>query len=421
MPARDVRPVASNSRGGSGRSSSGGSYYDDEGRGASKDLWEWFQNWFTIDPTLDRLLSLDDRMCYQCLTRSVGRYGLEDIAHMREPGWFPGDDTRAHRLVLEYRLKEDDWVLFHLHLVEGYNRHKDALEEHRRAESEDSEKRWAEYRARVEAERLEVARQDQLEVSKIVEMTAGMLQSELNQVFISNDKVGDAGDWIEETVDTYQDGSGFGYEQDKATGIKLQITVSLDLSNSMYYNGVHQVAAACFRDLCLSLKAMKAEYPDDLYTAFFTFSDNDWEGDGKHVVRFETPRVQNEGDYFGEFSLFRPSNIAARHIFTGTDTWMAPLFAKIEKFENSESDPGAVRLDIVITDAVMEHKKDIRESDIIQERRNGSLQTVFVNFLKPEEAINSTLPKRCFQMFADKDNVAGLLRQVIAEFVGAHV
>jgi hypothetical protein len=97
------------------------------------------------------------------------------------------------------------------------------------------------------------------------------------------------------------------------------------------------------------------------------------------------------------------------------------LLEEIEKWEKEESDPGAVRLDIVLTDAVFEHKKDIRESDVIQERRDGQLQTVFLNFMPEKEWLNSTLPKRCFMIKVDKDNVAGILRNVLSEFVGAQL
>lgn len=420
MPARDVRPIVSRYRRGS-YSRGGGNYYDDEGRGASRDLWEWFQEYFNSEPTLEHLLDIDDRMCYQCLSRSVSRYGLVDIAYMWEPGWKPGQDTRAHKLVLS-KLPESDWVLFHLHLVEGYKRHVAALELelHERAERQNAE--YAAYQIRAEAERIELARRDQEIVQKVVDITEGTLQAELDKVFVFDDKVGNYGDWIEDVVDTYQDGSGFGCEVDKATGIKLQITLNLDLSNSMFYNGVHQIAAIVYRDLGLALKALKVQY-SDLYVGFFTFSEDGWEGKGKKVCRLEVKNPK-EDDYFQEFRDYRPSVIERWYRegkFTGTDTWLSPLFQHIEEWERENSDPGAMKLDILITDAVVEHKKDIREADVIQERRDGSLQSVFLNFLKPKDAINSTLPKHCFQVFVDKDNVSGILRNVISEFVGAYL
>lgn len=426
MPARDVRPTVSRYRGGGyggGRSSQ--RYYDDEGRGESKDIWEWFKSYFEADPTLDHLLAIDELRCYQLIKNSTDRHGLMDIAFYWTPGWkAPDQDTRAHRLVLHYHLTEDNWKTFHEHLVKNYDAHKETIkkEEHERAERWDGE--HAAYQSRMEAERIQRDEQDKLAIHEIVEITAGTLSSELNQVFISTDKVGNEGDWIEEMVDTYQDGSGFGYEADKATGIKLQITLSLDLSNSMYYNGVHREAAGAFRDLGMSLKALKSAYQDDLYVAFFTFSEDEWEGKGKRVVRLEIPQTTEDKTYFQPFTDYRPSVINGWYkegVFGGTDTWMAPLFEKIEKWEKAASDPGAVKLDIVITDAVLEHKKDLKESDVIQERRDGSLQTVFLNFLSAEESINSSLPKRCYQVHVDKDNVAGTLRNVISEFVGAHL
>jgi hypothetical protein len=278
--------------------------------------------------------------------------------------------------------------------------------------------------ARIEAEKIQREENDRLLVHDVIDITAGLLESELHQVMVPHDRVGDHGDWIDDVVSAYTDGTGFGYEEDKAKGIKLQITLSLDLSNSMYYNGVHAKAAAAFRDLGMSLKALKCTYADDLHVAFFTFSEDLYNGRGKGVRRLEIPEYRKVSEYFGEFEDYRPSVIESWHgngIFDGTDTWLAPLFSNIEKWENKHSDSGAVRLDLVITDAVIEHKKDLTLSDEIQERRNGVLQTVFLNFSKPEDSINSSLPKRCFQLHVDCDNIAGILRNVLSEFVGANL
>lgn len=432
MAVKDVRPVVSRYHGGrsGGRSER---YYDDEGRGRSMGLWEWFKEYFEANPTLDHLLEIQDDQCYRLLKYSVTRHGLMDIAYMWLPGWRDYADTRAHRLVLQHKLSEAEWCTFHQHLLDGFNRTQAEREriEHARAENEAGDR--ARYEIQQVAKRLEIMRADEELVYKPVELTAGMLATELGQVFTSDEKVGDQGDWIEDAVDTYNSGQGFGYEVTKATGVKIQITLSLDLSNSMYYNGVHMVAAAAFRDLGLALKALKAQYPEDLYTAFFTFSEDAYGAgnSGKYVVRLETPEYDNESQQaqyvgkFEEFRDYRPSIVNKWNnyegVFTGTDTWVTPLFLKIEDWEKTHSDPGALKLDIVITDAVVEHKKDIREADIIQERRDGSLQTVFLNFMAERDVVGSTLPKRCFNMCADKDNVSGLLRNLIMEFVGAHL
>ena len=84
MAKSDVRPIASNYRrsyGGRGYSRSSYEYtYDDEGRGESKDVWEWFEENFNANPTLEWLLSWTDMKYYQVLKASTFRYGLLDIA-----------------------------------------------------------------------------------------------------------------------------------------------------------------------------------------------------------------------------------------------------------------------------------------------------------------------------------------------------
>lgn len=438
MAKGDVVPTVY--RGSGGRTYSGGSsyVYDDEGRGDSKRVWEWFEEHFTANPTLEWLTSLDDGRCYWLLKNSVIRYNLQDIAFNWSPGYDEGTDARAHRLVVRM-LNEDDWLTFHKHLVAGYDRQKeenDKAYRERQEEWREQARQASIVQAQREAEQLRVEHEEYNKALPDIQFTAGMLSSELNQVFISNDVVGDYGDWFEDAVDVYISGEGWGREDNKATGIKLQITLSLDLSNSMYYNGVHKECARTFRDLGLTLKAMQASYPEDLYIGFFQFSLDNAEGRGKRaynlawdgvhgrsVWRDDTPRRELE-DKYEQFYPLRETSIEKwwkNGIFDGTDTWFYPLFQEIETWEKANSDPGCVRLDIILTDAVIEHTTDVRKSDIIQERRNGELQTVLLNFLPEDQWVNSTLPKRCYQMAVNVDTVAGILRNVVSEFVGVHI
>lgn len=433
MARGDVRPIVSNHRGGGYSRSRTERTHDDEGRGRSNDVWEWFQRNFLDNQTKDAkfawLMDLDDDMCYQLVKVSTMRYGLMDITFVWSPGWSEESDTRAHRLVIKH-LDEAKWCAFHVHLIDGYNREKNQREMAEHARDEERRGRWAAYEAQQEAKRITVEREDWEAIHETVDFTAGTLSSELNQSFTHDDAVGYSGEWIEDAVDTYQDGSGFGYDTKKASGIKLQITLSLDLSNSMYYNGINKVAATSFRDLGLTLRRLKAEYPDDLYVSFYTFSEDLMYGNpkrGMRATRLEEPRTNNshapEID-FGQFRNYLPSIINSWYNagdFDGTDTYFAPLFKSIAEWEQESSDPGAVRLDIILTDYVAEHKSDIEECDKIQERRNGNLQTVMLNFMPETEWAMSSLPKRCFMMKVDKDNIAGILRNILSEFVAVHI
>jgi len=425
MARGDVRPTKSNH----GRGHYGGSrtyYHDDEGRGKSKQVWDWFESNFNAHPTLEWLLSLEDKTYYWLLKGSRVRFGLMDIVYYTEPGWNAYSDTRAHRLVIK-KLNEASWVKFYNRLMVSVKAEEERVEKQEHEAATEREGRYAAYEAQRKAEQAIVDRNDLEQLQATTQLTIGMFENELNTTFVPNDCIGDNGDWIELASDTYINGSGFGYEEKKATGIKLQITVSLDLSNSMVYNGIATTAAVAFRDICWTLKALKSEHEGDLFTGFFTFSDDAGYNEPKYYgqrasllkeIEYHTPKNLGEVQFLAP-SVLKSVNINS--VFQGHDTHIRPLLLEIENWENHNSDAGAVRLDIIITDAVLEHPKDIREADVVQERRNGSLQTVLLNFMPESEWLNSTLPKRCYMLKVDKDNIAGILRNVLSEFVGAHM
>lgn len=425
MAKGDVKPTVSRSYGGSWGGSSD-YYYDDEGRGASKSIWEWFvENWEAAEYKEEWLYSLTDSEYYSLLKNSTTRYNLMDITFHWEPGYkLPYDDTRAHRLVIK-KQSEEAWLKFHKLLVDGYNRRRETLEQVQRERAVELDGKHAAYQAQREAQRAVIERENWEQVMATVTPTVGLFTSEINNVFVPVNRIdADEGDYIDNVVNTYQNGSGWGYEDTKAVGTKLQVTVSLDLSNSMFYNGIHRTAAQTFRDIAIVLENMRAMYQQDLFTAYFTFSDDNFWDDkkGREVRQYNTRPVA--GESFGDFSMMRPSEIngwPGEGPFDGTDTWIAPLFEAIEAWEVKESDPGCMRLDIIITDAVLEHPKDIRDADAIQERRDGSLQTVFLNFLPEEDWLNSTLPRRCFEVAVDESNISGILRQILAEFLAVSI
>jgi len=424
MPAGDVRH--SRYRGGGG----GGSYdYDDEGRGASKMVWEWFERNFRDNDYNDEwLFSIDIEKCEWLVRWSTMRYGLEDITGRRNGQY---EDSRASRLVIKKQDK-DTWIKFNDYLWEQRDRY---VEQERQRAAERNTK-WQEERViegeRREAEAAKIERNDIEQVSKIVESTAGLFRSEIDQAFTHRDRVGYDGDWIEDVVDTYIDGSGFGYEQKQAVGVKIQITVSLDLSNSMYYNKIATPAAEAFRDIALTMRQLKFEHPGDLFVEAFTFAGNNtWDEDDTagRIVR-KIGLMDRPDEYFGNLRNLRPSQISPgeyswndplKSMFNGEDTWIKYLFSKIEKWEVEHSDPGAVRIDLIITDAVLEHPYDIKEADVIQETRDGNLQSVMLNFLPEEDWLGSTLPKRCYQLKVDADNITGILRNVISEFIAVQL
>jgi hypothetical protein len=391
--------------------------YDDEGRGGSKSLWEWFEQGFTDnDEKKVWLMNQDDDTCYRLIKGSTYRFGIEDIATINNPDL----DTRARRLVMK-KLSKGDWDEYWKHLVDGYERQRGELE-----------KRWQErhdaQQEEYEAERVarmavlaKIRDEDVAQTTKTVELSAGALRAEFSDVFTLHERSGaDEGDWIDDVVEGTTTGHGFGYEQRENSSVKLQITLSLDMSNSMYYNRINTKAMTAFYEIGQTLRALQSEFPNDLFAAFFEFSLDSYNNGRGKAVR----QLTGDDPDFGPFKEYRPSEVASVYgngRFDGEDTWISPLLENIEKWEADASDSGAIKLDLVITDAVLEHVGDIKDGSIIQDRRDGSLQTVLLNLMPETEWGEVSLPRHCYQYHVDADNLSGALRNMIMEFVNVQL
>lgn len=432
MAKGDVKSVASKS---SGRAYSYGHTtvrtYNDEGRGTSEDIWEQFEKAVKGMGEVGKvwMFQIDDAGCNRLVRYSTYRYGLMDILRYMSDrdnadyaGFVTRDDSRAKRLVVaQYGL--ETWIEFHRYVCDGNDRHHAKQEEEQKQRNEQMAAHWKQMEEEREAEKVKIEEADHLAVAKSIELVIGAIQADFAEVFGSAEIYHQVeGDWLDDAVDAYRTGMGFGVEHRTPDQIKLQVTVSLDLSNSMYYNRIHKAASVAFREIGMALNELKEMYAGSLYTAYFTFSEDGWsEGKGKRAGKLKA----NDGaSGFDEFESFKPSSMERWYgtgIFSGEDTYTTPLFQAIEKWETEESDPGAVRLDLVITDAVLEHKADIIASSVVQERRDGALQTIFLNLMPETEWNGGTLPRRCVQYPVNKDNISGMLRQILREFIGAQL
>lgn len=413
MPAGDYRSRRSS---GGGRGGGSSSFYDDEGRGNSKDIWVWFSTSYSNNNFSDSwLFSITDEMCYRLIDYSRMRFNLEDIMDYNA-----NHDSRAKRLINEHSKLWENW---HIYVHEGHKRHKEKM----RIANEEASKKWELESKRREAVRMELVEEQTNQYLAERELTAGALQSDLDAAWKLQESYGMLqGEFIDDIVGAGYHGDGFGEEIRQRSGIKLQITLSLDCSNSMYYNRISQIAKKAFRTVGLAMKKMQEEadqmYPGCLFTKFFLFSLG-YEGKSVNVL---TKNSYNKDD-LEEFSGFRDVintkdvYVHEQNWFSGEDTYISTLFSAIEKWESTSSDPGAIRLDLVITDAVLEHRDDIREANIIQERRDGNLQTVLLNFLPESDWLGSTLPRRCVQYHVDENNIDGMLRNVIHEFLAINM
>jgi len=266
-------------------------------------------------------------------------------------------------------------------------------------------------RARKQANDMQESMKDE------ARLTTGYIHSEIAQAIRYKESYGlPYGDWLDDPVAAITGQGGFGEEIRYSTGIKLEINMALDCSNSMWYNDLSTVAVNTFRDMYLALKLAASQLPDDSLTV------NAWKwamsDDGKsvysmsHNYRGEDKEVDKHGQLGGMGSL--PSWSAD---WTGQDTWLYPLLEAIEDWENRHGNHSAFRLDIVISDGVLEHPTDARKCDEIQERRDGNLQSVMLNFLPMEEWGDYRVPNRFVQYEATVENIGALMRSILGDWI----
>lgn len=426
MAKSDLKPAKyTGTRGGGGfsRASYSTSYVSAESMAKSRSntLYDQFESAFrAADYSSEWLVDgLSNHFLYAMVHDMVWRYSIHDWAFKRFDD--PDDnDGRVRRLVVK-ECSVDVW--------RALQERASKLWEARRMEKEVAERaadeERANQRAAFQAEQLILEQQYQAELQQEVRPIADVLTTDMATTLANRDKYGmTTGDWVDSAVDCITTGDGFGAEVQTVHGLKLQITLSLDMSNSNTYNytskgnRVSDVSAKAFQHFHMALSQMALQYSGALFFCGFTFADDGWSDSqqGKSVKCLHVEPDQDATEVLSQRVIGR--NTKPR--FGGSDTWFYPLFEAIEVWENKHSDPSCARLDLILTDAVIEHKNDIIKSSIVQERRNGNLQTILLNFLPEHEWVNSTLPKRCAQYPINEDNLGGTLTTLIAEFVAQY-
>lgn len=259
--------------------------------------------------------------------------------------------------------------------------------------------------------RAEKRDQTRLELSSDARLMAGSLQTEFAQAIGWRERYSQAeGDWLDDPVAAMTTGYGFGEEVRTSRGIKLQVHLCLDCSNSMYHNELAEVSKEAVKNLYLAMRMASQQLPDNSLVC------NVWcwarDTDGKFVehVTNDYNLGRTHDNPLGPLDSYWAT-------FDGEDTYIAPLLASLEEWEATNGDAGACRLDIIVTDGVLEHPADAREGDRIQERRDGALQTVMLNFLPIEDWSDSRVPKRCVQYPATPDNLSALMRGVLGAWL----
>ncbi len=270
--------------------------------------------------------------------------------------------------------------------------------------------KYAEMRLKRQQEELEELSLKQAESVRLT----GFLHSEIAQAIAVREKVDlPEGDWLDDPVAAVQGKPGFAEEYNVKQGIRLHINLCLDCSNSMIYNRTARVAVAATYTLYAMLDNVRERLPEGtLDVSVWQFAKYK-EGTG---VTCMTNR-----DYYNDNKLLTKQQRTIEAIskvgMDGEDTYIAPLFRSLYNWEQGAGWTGEARLDIILTDGVLEHKKDRKEASDWQLKRDGGLSTVLLNFLPMKEWAEVYLPDHCFQYEASVDNVFTLMTKVLGEWI----
>lgn len=296
-------------------------------------------------------------------------------------------------------------------------------------QSQEREAKW-QHQQMIYAEEAKARAQEEynqkMETVQQAQLVLGSIQSETSQVFQHRERYElDQGDYLEDPVSTRLRSGGWMEDSSRRAGFKLQITVSLDVSNSVWYNRIAAPAIKAFQELTLAVRALKEENPDDVrYSAWLFSQDKDgkgveqltdfeykWIGDGKRAKKEVDDPLKETRKLWNQTSI---------PYYAGEDSWLSPLLEKIANWESKQADDGYVKLDIILSDGVFERKVDITRSDDIQAGR-GQAHTVILNFMQEEDWFNGRLPYQVVQYPVTADNVGGILRLVLAQFLEAYI
>jgi len=240
------------------------------------------------------------------------------------------------------------------------------------------------------------------------------------------------GAWIEEPDRLYSDGCVFG-EEAKSVQLKLQIALCIDVSASTYNNNVAHMIGQAVIGLDMAIRRAAMDLPEGAITyQVFAFNRNTYRVSQADVKNFA---VTEDGCFkWGYFTttiqgrryehqtsqalntLILKSKLTKLPHIEYEDDWMEtylfPLFLEIKKWEG-ENDAN-IKLDIILTDGQFDDADDIHKADMVQDRRDGKITTIVLNFLKRDEWKTSTLPNRCLQYEANGDNLGNQIKQILS-------
>jgi hypothetical protein len=243
------------------------------------------------------------------------------------------------------------------------------------------------------------------------------------------------GDWIEEPERAYTDGRVFAEEITVASSVRLQLTLTLDTSASMwnYYSAfggsVMRFAGPAFMSIDRVIRKAIQDLPEGavkyetfifhtssyrLPAAFVGSYVGSGEKDGQ-VLRPLYP-TYNQLVAAKKHKQIPETAVAEDWLLSGSCTFVTPLFEQIKKWEETEGNTDGVCLDIVLTDGEL-GPYDVAKASEIQASRSGRLRTVFLNFLPFNMWSNVQLPDRSAQFQVTPDNLDTSIRNILGEAI----
>jgi hypothetical protein len=329
-------------------------------------------------------------------------YGDQKQRHVRSSGWTKEDQRKEEAQRRREQKAREKHLAWLASLTPGQRAEWDAKQHAAQiAQQEAHQQLQKQYEAQHQ-ERIAVQVAD-------VNLMAGYLTTEVATAVKRHERYDlYDGEWLEDPVDAMTINKGFAEEYNKPHGVRMMVNLCLDSSNSMRHNNLATVSLQTLKQMWVMLRLVERDLPAGMLQTNVWFWARYEDGKGAYQRLDAHDPVD---------TMERGIEVLSSASFNGEDTWIAPLFKRIEAWENDSDAQSYHRLDIVITDGVLEHPTDIREASEVQMRRNGSLQTDMFNFLPSEEWGDFPVPKRCVQYEANPDNLLPLMRQVFGDWV----
>lgn len=240
----------------------------------------------------------------------------------------------------------------------------------------------------------------------------------------------DGGD-LDEVVQHYLEHDGMADDYQRLSKIRLQITLAADLSGSMFRveNGRPIVPAMAM--MRMFQRAFK-QTQEHLAPGVLNYSMWCWSAG---VIGGETiclndlsmgslipEEYQERPELFGvpmplsmiEIDQFFEGIAAVKPTFRGTGTQLIPLISGLRKWEENHGDPGAYRLDVIVSDGKL-YEDDVKKCSLAQvERRAGGKYEGVILQIGPDKTL---VPEGLTMIKCKPQQLDVIMRDILLGFV----